>query len=131
MRRPKRTNRAKESSAPELLGEVLGRLFIARGWGRRLERLRLEQAWAEAAGPKVAAATCLGRLHRGVLEVIVGNSIVLQELAHFQKRPLLEALRARSPTPVTGLRFRIGAVAAPKDDPMPPMAGGPKGKEGL
>jgi len=130
VRYPKRNSRGKESSAPELLGEVLSRLFAARGWGRRTERLRLEQAWAQIAGPKVAASTCLGRLQRGVLEVIVGNSILLQELAHFQKRQLLEALQARSPTPVTGLRFRIGAIAAPKDVPMPPVTGGPRGKEG-
>ena len=33
---------------PERLKEILSRLFTARGWGRKQERLRLEQAWADA-----------------------------------------------------------------------------------
>lgn len=96
---------------PELLGEVLSRLFIARGWGRRQDRLRLEQAWAEAAGPEHARQTRVGGLRRGVLEVVVGNSVLLQELAHFHKRRLLEALRGRlTGLPITDLRFRAGVV---------------------
>ena len=96
---------------PELLGEVLSRLFIARGWGRRQDRLRLEQAWAEAAGAEHARQTRVGGLRRGVLEVVVGNAVLLQELAHFHKRRLLEALRSRLPgTAITDLRFRAGVV---------------------
>ena len=37
-----------EQKGPEALGEILSRLFAARGWGRRQDRLRLEQAWAAA-----------------------------------------------------------------------------------
>ena len=37
------------------LGEILSRLFAARGWGRKQERLKLEQAWADAAGAEIAA----------------------------------------------------------------------------
>jgi hypothetical protein len=37
--------------------------------------------------------------------------VVLQELAHFHKRRLLEDLRRRLPsTPITDLRFRAGPV---------------------
>jgi predicted nucleic acid-binding Zn ribbon protein len=98
-------------AGPELLGEILSRLFTARGWGRRQDRLRLEQAWAEAAGPETAAQTRVAGLRRGVLEVTVGNSVLLQELAHFHKRRLLEALRLRlAGVTVTDLRFRAGVV---------------------
>jgi hypothetical protein len=92
------------------MGEVLSQLFAARGWGRRLERLQLELAWAEAAGPTIAAATRLGNTRRGVMEVIVGNAVLLQELAHFQKRSLLEAFQARTTAKVVDLRFRLGLV---------------------
>jgi predicted nucleic acid-binding Zn ribbon protein len=92
---------------PERLGEILSRLFAARGWGRRQERLRLEEAWAESAGAESAKHTRVGRLRRGVLEVLVDNAVLLQELAHFQKRRLLEQLRTRLPN-VTELRFRAG-----------------------
>jgi predicted nucleic acid-binding Zn ribbon protein len=96
---------------PELLGEIVSRLFVARGWGRRQARLRLEQAWAEAVGPQGAKYTRVAGLRRGVLEVTVGNAVLLQELAHYRKRLLLEQLRRRLPgTTVTDLRFRAGVV---------------------
>jgi predicted nucleic acid-binding Zn ribbon protein len=96
---------------PENLGEILSRLFTARGWGRRQGRLQLEQAWAEAAGADVASQTSVGALRRGVLEVTVGNAVLLQELAHFHKRRLLEQLRRRLPgQTLTDLRFRAGVV---------------------
>jgi predicted nucleic acid-binding Zn ribbon protein len=95
---------------PELLGEILARLFTARGWGRRQERLRLEEAWAAAAGVH-AAQTRPGPLRRGVLEVTVANAVLLQELAHYHKRRLLEELRRRLPgVTLTDLRFRAGVV---------------------
>ncbi len=98
---------------PELLGEVLSRLFTARGWGRRQDRLRLEQAWSEAlvACGRSAARTRVGTLRRGVLEVPVADGILLQELAGFCKRPLLEQLRQRLPgVTVNDLRFRAGVL---------------------
>src|SRR5947209_3450069 len=49
---PRKRNPTHHSpKGPELLGEVLARLFTARGWGRRQDRLHRERAWAEAAGP--------------------------------------------------------------------------------
>jgi predicted nucleic acid-binding Zn ribbon protein len=96
---------------PERLGEILSRLFAARGWGRRQDRLRLEKAWTEAAGPEFAAHTRPAALRRGVLEVMVDNAVLLQELAHFHKRRLLEQLRRQLPdTTLTDLRFRAGVL---------------------
>jgi predicted nucleic acid-binding Zn ribbon protein len=100
---------------PELLGEILSRLFAARGWGRRQGRLHLERAWAEATGPALAADTRVAGLRRGVLEVEVSNSALLQELAHFHKRRLLEELRRRLPgVPLGDLRFRAGTWGRPE-----------------
>src|SRR3954471_18638451 len=96
----------KPDPPPEPIKEVLARLFTARGWGRRQGRLHLERAWADAvrevcppgpAGPDLAGQTRVGALRRGVLEVEVGNAVLLQELTHFYKRRLLEALRRRLP----------------------------------
>jgi predicted nucleic acid-binding Zn ribbon protein len=96
---------------PELLGEILSRLFVARGWGRQQAQLRLERAWATAVGVEGAKQTRVGGLRRGVLEVTVGNAVLLQELAHYQKRQLLEQLRSQLPgTTITNLRFRAGVV---------------------
>jgi predicted nucleic acid-binding Zn ribbon protein len=104
------------NEGPELLGEILSRLFTARGWGRKQERLRLEQAWAEAVGPQGAKKTRIGGFRRGEVEVIVANAVLLQELAHYQKRQLLEQLRGRLPgTTITNLRFRAGVVEMTDD----------------
>src|SRR2546421_9573727 len=95
---------------PERLAEILGRLFTARGWGRRQGRLHLERAWAEAAGPEYARHTRVVALRRGVLEVEVANAVLLQELTHYHKKRLLQAVRGRlSNTTLTDLRFRAGA----------------------
>ncbi len=102
-----------DRDGPESLGDILSRLFTARGWGRRQDRLRLEGAWAAAmaACDLACGETKVGALRRGVLEVIVGSGVLLQELAHYHKRRLLEQLRRRLPgTTVTDLRFRAGVV---------------------
>lgn len=96
---------------PEPIGEILSRLFTARGWGRRQGQLHLERAWNEVVGPEFASHTRVNGLRRGVLEIMVGNAVVLQELAHFHKRRLLEALRRKlTTTPLTDLRFRAGLI---------------------
>jgi hypothetical protein len=96
---------------PEPLAEILSRLFAARGWGRKQERLKLERAWADAAGPEAARLTRVAGLRRGVLEIEVGNAVLLQELAHFHKRRLLDQLRrSLAPLTVKELRFRTAVI---------------------
>ncbi len=94
---------------PEPLKEVLARLFTARGWGRRQARLHLEKAWAAAVGPEQAAHTRVAGWRRGTLEVEVDNAVLMQELAHFHKRRLLEQLRSSlAGTTLIDLRFKAG-----------------------
>src|SRR5437899_215651 len=95
---------------PEPISEILSRLFTARGWGRRQDRLRLEQAWAAAAGD-FAAQTRVAGLKRGVLEIEVGNGVLLQELAQYHKRRLLTELKKTlTGVPLKDLRFRAGVI---------------------
>lgn len=102
---------SQEPAGIQPLSEILSRLFAARGWGRQQGRVQLEKAWTEAAGPEIAAHSKPGALRRGVLEVTVDSAVLLQELAHYHKRRLLEQLRRRLPnTPLTDLRFRAGPV---------------------
>jgi hypothetical protein len=45
------------------------------------------------------------------LEIVVDNPVLLQELAHYQKRRLLEQIRSRLPdVRIHDLRFRVGTV---------------------
>ena len=98
-----------EDKGPTNLGDVLGPLFAARGWGRKSERVRLEGAWAEVVAADVLAQTRVVALRRGVLEIEVRQGIMLQELAQFHKRALLTALRLiLTNSPLTDLKFRAG-----------------------
>jgi predicted nucleic acid-binding Zn ribbon protein len=100
---------SQDERGPERIGEILSRLFAARGWGRKQERLRFEQAWVTAAGTEHALHSKVGALRRGVLEILVDNAALMQELAHYHKRRLLQSLREQLPnTAITDLRFRAG-----------------------
>jgi hypothetical protein len=104
--------RINKDTGPETIKEILSRLFTTRGWGRRQGQLHLEKAWAAAVAgvsPEHVARTRVAGMRRGILEVEVNNSILLQELAQFHKRRLLEALRSQlTSTTVADLRFRSG-----------------------
>jgi predicted nucleic acid-binding Zn ribbon protein len=99
-----------DAKGPETIGEIISRLFAARGWGRKQERLRLERAWAEAVGPEQASNTRVAAIRRNILEIEVRGAVLFQELAQFHKRRLLEALRKLLPgVTIADLRFRSGA----------------------
>jgi hypothetical protein len=72
--------------------------------------LHLERAWSAVVPPEYADHTRVLGLRRGILEVDVNGAALLQELAHFHKRRLLEALRDQLPgQPLKELRFRAGS----------------------
>ena len=103
---------------PQLLGNILAELFAVRGWGRRQERSRLETAWNAVVGAQEASQTKVTRLVRGLLEVQVSNGVLLQELAGFHKRRLLEQLRGRLPdVTIHDIRFRAGTWNGPDAQP--------------
>ena len=101
---------ANDNKGPENLADILGRLFTSRGWGRKNDRLRLESAWATAAGEELLKDTQVLGIKRGVLEVAVRNAVLMSELTQFHKRSLLTKLRAAMPgVTLTDLKFRAAA----------------------
>ena len=97
---------------PRPLSEILGELFTVRGYGRLRARQELEDAWNAAVGEPYCRQTQLGEVRRGVLNVTVAHSTLLEELAAFRKPALLAALRSGAPaTTIHDIRFRVGAVA--------------------
>jgi len=95
---------------PEPIADILSELFAKRGYARVRSGAALEEAWRQSAGEAFAEETRVGGLRRGVLEVVVANSTLLQEL-QFAKQFLLEGLKSRLPDePVKDLRFRVGSV---------------------
>ncbi len=95
---------------PKMIGDVVSELMARRGFGRLQSAEGYEAAWREAAGPLAAKYTRVGLLRRGTLEVIVANSVLVQELG-FQKGGLLKSLSELLPGQgITNLRFRLGAI---------------------
>ena len=96
---------------PKPLGEVLGALVAARGFGRLQGQAELEAAWAGAIGEPARLQTRVGALRRGVLNITVAHPALHAELAGFRKPALLAALRQALPgLALHDLRFRVGPI---------------------
>jgi hypothetical protein len=63
-----------------------------------------------AVGPQLAPFTRVGKLQRGVLEVVVANSTVLQELTFAQADILAQLALREASAAVRKLRFRTGQI---------------------
>lgn len=97
---------------PQPIGEILGELVSRRGFARVQVTDQFTVAWREVAGEFLAGQTRVGGLKRGVLEVIVAHSTLMQELT-FQKTQLQKELSRRLPDErITGLRFKVGAISS-------------------
>ena len=96
---------------PRPLSDILGELFTVRGYGRLHARQELEDAWNRAVGEPYCYQTRLGEVRRGVLNVTVAHSTLLEELSAFRKPALLKALRLGAPaTMIHDIRFRVAPV---------------------
>jgi predicted nucleic acid-binding Zn ribbon protein len=95
---------------PEKLADVLAELIVQRGYARQLTASAYTEAWAAVNDPLLAKASRPGNLRRGILEVAVKNSTVMQELT-FRKKQILKKLKQQLPDEVIkDIRFRIGNV---------------------
>jgi predicted nucleic acid-binding Zn ribbon protein len=103
-----------ERRGPKPLSDILGALFVARGYGRIRALTELEAAWNRAVGEPACHQTRVGGVRRGVLNVTVAHPALLEELAAFRKPELLAALRRDAPgSPIQDIRFRIGPIESP------------------
>ncbi len=105
--------RKKRSSArggPQPVGDIVSELMMQKGFARVRGAEALENAWRAAVGEMAARYTYPGRIRRGVLEVVVANSTIVQELV-FQKSELLLSLKRLLPdTRIDDLRFHVASV---------------------
>lgn len=95
---------------PAKMADVLSNLMSKRGYARVLSTSSLDDAWQKVVGPRFAGDTRPGNIKRGVLEVLVASSAVLQEFT-FQKKQLLSKIQTEAPDQkITDLRFKVGAI---------------------
>ena len=90
------------------IADILSELVTRRGFARVRGQQHLEDAWRTAIGEPGAKYTRVGALRRGTLEILVANSVLMQELAGFQKQSLLRKLcQELDSQEVRDLRFRL------------------------
>src|SRR5262245_57858972 len=96
--------------APKPMAQAISQLLAKKGYAQIQTAATCEAAWREAVGVKLAASTRPGNVKRGVLEVLVSNSSVLQELA-FLKSKAVKALTKLVPEQrIRDVRFRVGTI---------------------
>ena len=92
---------------PYHMGDVVNQLMGRRGYARFQQSDQLNEIWESAVGPEIASVSKPGNLRRGVLEVIVSNSVVMQELT-FAKPGLIHAVNQQFHQSIRDIRFRTG-----------------------
>jgi predicted nucleic acid-binding Zn ribbon protein len=98
-------------AGPTSIGRLMSRLMSRTGYDREQAAEGLAAAWREAAPPALQAASRPGLVRRGVLEVFVSHSALVQELG-FQKREVLARLAELLPAAgITDIRCRVMADA--------------------
>jgi predicted nucleic acid-binding Zn ribbon protein len=95
---------------PQPIGDVLAELLARRGYARMQSGEACAEAWASAAGEPLAAHSRAVQVRRGVLEVRVRHSALVQEIG-YQKRAILERLSTLLPDEkIHDLKFRVGPL---------------------
>ena len=93
----------------ERLGDVLSSLLQKRAYARPLANRGLAEAWARAAGPRIASRTRVASWRDGTLTVEVASASQRYELEAFHGAELLAVLGRDPAIPaVRRLVFRIG-----------------------
>ena len=95
---------------PQPIKEVLADLVMRRGYAREQSATAYESAWKTAAGEFFANHSRCGLLKRGVLEVVVANSILLQEITFRKAAVLAELARLLPDAQIRDIKLRVGAI---------------------
>ena len=111
MRKNNRSTPASQPRAePRKIADVLTDLFARRGYAQVRAGSDCQEAWGKIVGD-LQKFSHAGEVKRGVLYVIVSNSVIMQELT-FRQQELITELQRRLPQHrITALRFRLGNVA--------------------
>ncbi len=97
-------------SQPQHIRDVLSQLLARRGYARERSAYTHAEAWRTAVGDRLAAHTKATSIRRGVLEVLVKNSTLVQEI-NFQRSDLIDRLAQLLPDEnIRDLKFRVGPV---------------------
>jgi len=92
---------------PRSLGSLITRLMARTGYDRQQGSDALRSAWSEVVPASLQGSSQPGTVRRGVLEVFVSHSALIQEMG-FHKRELLKKLQTKVPAEgITDIRCRL------------------------
>lgn len=95
---------------PKTAGHLVNQLLARHGIAQQQYANELQANWDQVVGAKWNQLTRPAQLNRGVLEIIVANSMVNQQLT-FEKQKLLKSMQKLMPNlNLKDLRFRVGKV---------------------
>lgn len=110
VRRQREEQRRHYRREPKSARQVISRVMQQKAYAELQVSSELQTAWRNAVGEQLVQQTRIGRIRRGVLDVFVGNSVVLQELS-FQKQQILSELQQNSVgEAVRDIRFHSGSM---------------------
>jgi hypothetical protein len=105
-------NRSREPRGPQSIGRIVSQLMARTGYDREQGSEALATAWRLAVPEQLAGYSRPGLVRRGVLEVFVTHSAIVQEFA-FLKPTVLASLRTSLPAAgITDIRCRLADSAA-------------------
>jgi len=108
---PFKPSRTEAPTGPVSIGRVMSRLMARTGYGSEQTSQGLAAAWQQAAPGSLRGCSQPGVVRRGVLEVFVSHSALVQELG-FHKRDVLAKLAELVPAQgITDIRCRLMADA--------------------
>ncbi len=97
----------KQQRGVRRLDELLSEHMAQRGYGQSFLADEISDTWAELVGPALTQFTTPGKLSRGVLDIFVANSTVMQELK-FRESELMAGIKEQLPQyTIARLRFKI------------------------
>ena len=92
----------------ELIRETLDRLILEKGYAAQQSSQILQEQWRIAVGEELFSQSRVGKIHRGILQVFVSNTIVLSELEYVKSKALRQLQSALPEFKLRNIRFKIG-----------------------
>lgn len=97
---------------PQRIGSVMARLMARSGYAQEHASEALVTAWDLAVPEQLARYSRPGTVRRGVLDVFVTHSAIVQEMS-FHKSEILERLAAKLPgAGITDIRCRMAETGS-------------------
>lgn len=103
-------SRQRHPRMPKPISALVADALALRGIAQADAAQRRQEAWEQACGSMLAGLSRATEIRRGVMTVIVGNSMAMQEMS-LQKGALLQKIRQVLPEQkIRDLRFRVGRL---------------------